>query len=68
MLDTAPYMHNGMFKSLNEVIRFYNNPDEFVNNSINRDTLMNKKLNLSAQEIQDLESFLLTLTDKSLVK
>lgn len=65
---TAPYMHNGMFKSLNEVIRFYNNPDEFVNNSINRDTLMNKKLNLSAQEIQDLESFLLTLTDKSLVK
>ncbi len=65
---TAPYMHNGMFKSLNEVIRFYNNPDEFVNNSINRDTLMNKKLNLSDQEIQDLESFLLTLTDKSLVK
>lgn len=65
---TAPYMHNGMFKTLREVIDYYDNPDKFVNNSINRDTLLNKPLNLSEQEKVDLENFLNALTDSRFLK
>ncbi|MFT4015459.1 MAG: cytochrome c peroxidase [Agriterribacter sp.] len=59
---TAPYMHNGMFKTLREVIDYYNEPDRFVPNSINRDVLLNKPLNLSEQDKTDLENFLRSLT------
>jgi len=62
--QTAPYMHNGMFKTLKEVINYYNTPDKFVNNSINRDTLLNKPLNLTEIEKKDLENFLLSLSDR----
>lgn len=65
---TKPYMHNGMFKTLREVIDYYNNPDKFVSNSINRDTLLSKPLNLSENEIQDLEAFLISLTDQRFKK
>lgn len=61
---TAPYMHNGMFKTLKEVINYYNDPDKVVPYSIGRDTLLAKPMNLSAQEKQDLENFLVSLTDK----
>jgi cytochrome c peroxidase len=60
---TAPYMHNGMFKTLREVIDYYDTPDAFISNSINRDTLLQKPLGLTEQEKQDLEAFLHTLTD-----
>jgi cytochrome c peroxidase len=62
---TAPYMHNGMFKTLKEVIEFYNDPAKIVLNSINRDSLLAKPLDLTDQEKADLESFLMALTDKS---
>ena len=65
---TGPYMHNGMHKTLREVIDFYNEPDKFISNSINRDTLMNKPLGLSEEEKKDLENFLLSLTDDRFVK
>ena len=61
---TAPYMHNGMFKTLRQVIDYYNDPDKIVANSINRDPLLSKPLNLTEQEKTDLESFLLSLTDR----
>lgn len=61
---TSPYMHNGLYKTLKEVIEYYNEPDKFVNNSINRDTLLNKPLNLTENEKEDLENFLLSLTDE----
>lgn len=61
--QTAPYMHNGMHKTLREVIEYYNEPDKFVANSINRDTLLNKPLGLSEEEKKDLENFLLSLSD-----
>lgn len=64
---TAPYMHNGMFKTLREVIDYYNTPDKFVKGSIGTDTLV-KPLNLSPQEIDDLEAFLHALTDDQFVK
>ncbi len=60
---TAPYMHNGMFKTLREVIEFYDNPYKVVPNPINIDTLLEKPLNLSVHEKDDLEAFLHTLTD-----
>jgi len=61
---TAPYMHNGMFKTLGEVIDFYNDPGKRVANSINRDTVLLKPLGLTELEKRDLEAFLVSLTDK----
>jgi cytochrome c peroxidase len=61
---TAPYMHNGMFKTLGQVIDYYNDPHKVVPNAINRDSLLAKPLGLSPKEKKDLESFLRTLTDK----
>lgn len=65
---TAPYMHNGMFKTLKEVINYYNDPDAVVKNWKNRDLSLNKPLGLSENEINDLEAFLLTLTDDRFLK
>lgn len=66
--QTAPYMHNGMFKTLREVIDYYNEPNKFVPNSINRDTLLNKPLGLTETEKKDLENFLLSLSDERFLK
>ncbi|MGZ3885555.1 MAG: cytochrome-c peroxidase [Bacteroidia bacterium] len=65
---TAPYMHNGMHRTLKEVIEYYNDPGKFICNSVNRDTLLNKPLNLTATEKKDLENFLLSLTDRRFLK
>lgn len=61
---TAPYMHNGMFATLREVIDYYDNPNKVVPRHKNRDELLSKPLNLTEQEKQDLEAFLKTLTDE----
>lgn len=66
--QTAPYMHNGMHKTLREVIDYYNEPDKFISNSVNRDTLMNKPLGLTEEEKKDLENFLLSLSDERFSK
>ena len=63
---TAPYMHNGMFKTLREVIDYYDNPDKIVPAPFNRDSLLSKPLNLSQQDKEDLENFLRSLTSKQL--
>jgi len=65
---TAPYMHNGMFKTLEEVIEYYNNTQKFVPDAINIDDALKKPLNLSEKEKKDLVSFLKTLTDKKYLK
>lgn len=61
---TAPYMHNGAFKTLEEVVEFYNDGggrgrglDVF-----SQDTKVTK-LNLSQQQKQDLVAFLKSLND-----
>jgi cytochrome c peroxidase len=61
---TAPYMHNGMFKTLRQVIDYYDDPDKIVPHSIGRDSLLAKPINLTEQEKTDLESFMIALTDK----
>ncbi|MFV5695482.1 cytochrome-c peroxidase [Flavobacterium sp. LB3P122] len=66
---SAPYFHNGSFKTLKEVIYFYNvrdvNPSEFatpkVLKNVNRNELGNLKM--TTQEESQLEAFLGTLTD-----
>ena len=60
---TAPYMHNGMFKTLEEVVAYYNNPYLTVSHPINIDTLLLQPLNFTEQNKKDLVSFLKTLTD-----
>jgi cytochrome c peroxidase len=60
---TAPYMHNGMFATLREVIEYYNEPDRHVQGALYRDAKLDKPLGLTDQEIADLEAFLHALTD-----
>lgn len=66
---TGPYMHNGVFKTLREVVEFYNSrdvdpakwgPPEVAEN-VNIDELGDLKL--TATEIDDIVAFMLTLTD-----
>lgn len=61
---TAPYMHNGQFKTLKEVIDYYDQPDQFGIHSIGRDTLLQRPLGLTAAEKTDLEAFMEALTDR----
>ncbi len=64
---TAPYMHNGAFKTLREVIDFYVEPARLVPAAIGTDTLIRRGLVLSEKEKQQLEAFLKTLTSPPLV-
>ena len=61
---TAPYMHDGRFKTLEEVIEYYNNPAKFIPDAVNIDPSLTEPLNLSDREKKDLIAFLKTLTDK----
>ena len=65
---TAPYMHNGMFRTLEEVVAYYNDPAKFVSNAINIDPALTKPLGLTTKEQNDLIEFLKTLTDKKYYK
>ena len=65
---TAPYMRNGVFKTLKEVVAFYNSRDvdpkwdkAEVTDNINKDELGDLKL--TDDEMNDLVAFLRTLTD-----
>jgi cytochrome c peroxidase len=60
---TAPYMHDGRFKTLREVIDYYDNPSLFIKNSIGRDSILPEKIGLTEQEKIDLASYLIALTD-----
>lgn len=61
---TAPYMHNGMFNTLEEVVEYYNDPYRFVPKPVNMDSSLLKPLGLTEKEKKDLVAFLKTLTDK----
>jgi cytochrome c peroxidase len=55
---TAPYMHNGMIKTLPEVVEFYNNGG---GEDSRKDPAL-KKLGLNEQEKKDLVAFLEALS------
>lgn len=61
---SAPYMHDGRFRTLDEVLQFYN---EGLQYSPYASSLMHKLdeggRHLTPSEIADLKAFLLTLTD-----
>ena len=65
---TAPYMHDGRFKTIDDVIDFYS---EGVNYSENVSSLMHHVMqggvHLTDQEKKQLKTFLGTLTDTSFV-
>ncbi|WP_405606243.1 cytochrome-c peroxidase [Polaribacter sp. Asnod1-A03] len=61
---TAPYMHNGLFTTLEEVIAFYNlGGGEGMGIKVENQTLSPSHLNLSKQEIEDIIAFIKTLSD-----
>lgn len=62
---TGPYMHNGAFSSLEEVLHFYNKGGGAgLGLDISNQTLPDTKLGLSQEEMQNIISFLKTLTNK----
>ena len=68
MTLTAPYLHNGLFENLQEVVEFYNTrdvdskwPAPEVADNANKDELGD--LGLSNQEVEAIVAFLETLTD-----
>jgi cytochrome c peroxidase len=66
---TAPYMHNGVFKTLDEVMGFYNNGGgKGLKIAPPNQTLPFEKLNLSKKEQQNIIAFLNTLTDTVQIK
>eukprot|EP01089_Gocevia_fonbrunei_P001886 TRINITY_DN11815_c0_g1_i1.p1 TRINITY_DN11815_c0_g1~~TRINITY_DN11815_c0_g1_i1.p1 ORF type:complete len:629 (-),score=123.01 TRINITY_DN11815_c0_g1_i1:254-2140(-) len=63
---TAPYMHNGLFDTLEEVLAFYNlGGGAGMGLEVENQTLPDAPLDLSQQEIADIIAFMETLTDTS---
>jgi len=65
---TAPYMHDGRFATLREVVFFYSNGVNMA--SPNLDTNMvhlTALAPMTRQQVDDLTAFLLTLTDSSFI-
>lgn len=61
---TAPYMHNGSFKTLESVLDFYNKGGGAgLGLSIPEQTLASKPLNLSKEECNQIIQFINSLTD-----
>lgn len=64
---TPPYLHNGVFKTLYQVVAFYNTrdvapwPPPEVDENVNYEELGD--LGLTNQEVEDIVAFLMTLTD-----
>ena len=64
---TAPYMHDGRFETLDEVVNFYNSQ---IQDNPNLDNILQqngqpRRLNLDQGERNDIVAFLNTLTDNS---
>jgi cytochrome c peroxidase len=59
---SAPYMHDGRFKNLSEVLKHYS---KGIHLSTTLSKQLRKQIELSEKDRVDLTAFLLTLTDKS---
>ncbi|HLP33499.1 MAG TPA: cytochrome c peroxidase [Bacteroidia bacterium] len=62
---TAPYMHDGRFASLNEVLNHYRNP---MKQSATLDKEQLSKIDLSDEESKAVIAFLHTLTDSGFIR
>lgn len=64
---SAPYMHNGIYQNLDQVIDFYKKGGGAgLGIAVDNQTLPFDSLQLSTQETMQLKKFLLSLTDRSL--
>ena len=62
---TAPYMHNGVYNKLDDVVKFYElGGGNGIGMNLAYQTLPFDNLQLTPKEKNDLISFMLTLTDK----
>lgn len=68
---TAPYMHNGEFSTLRDVLEFYNDisgnrVDNVINDNLNPNDIDNdaRQLELNGGDIDEIIAFLRTLTDQ----
>lgn len=62
---TAPYMHNGVYQTLEEVVDFYDRGGGAgMGIELEHQTLPADRLHLSEEEKQDIIAFLKTLTDQ----
>ncbi len=68
LLFTAPYMHDGRFKTLEEVLSFYG---EGVQSGVNTDSRMGlahrSQLKMTEEDKKDILAFLYTLSDSSFI-
>ena len=63
---TAPYMHNGVYRTLEEVVDFYNRGGGIgLGLDVEHQTLAPDRLDLTDQERADLVAFMHSLTDTS---
>jgi cytochrome c peroxidase len=65
---TAPYMHDGRFKSLDEIIDFYSHGlvySDFVHPLMKN--VREQGVQLSEEDKSALKAFLLTLTDREMI-
>lgn len=62
---TKPYMHDGRYQTLDQVLDHYANIDAA---SLNLDPLLQNGIDLSAEQRSDLLSFLNTLNDETFVR
>ena len=68
---TAPYMHDGRFKTLEEVVEHYNSgvqPHPNLSSQLRNPDNTPVRLNLTSEEKAALIAFLKTLTDRSIVE
>jgi cytochrome c peroxidase len=64
---SAPYMHSGVFETLEEVVRFYNDgiePHHINIGELQQDAAVRDPLGLSDEDITALVDFLRSLTDR----
>ena len=63
---TAPYMHDGVFETLEEVVRFYNDASQPRHPAVSDDMLhpvLRDPLHLTDEEIDAVVAFMRALTD-----
>jgi cytochrome c peroxidase len=66
---TAPYMHDGRFKTLEEVLDFYGGGGVHTNSpNIDNDMIHTPPLSLTQQQRDDIVEFLRALTDQNFLK
>ncbi len=59
---TAPYMHDGSKKTLEEVVRFYNDPSNFTHENVHYDA-KTVTFEMTDQQVDDMVAFMESLTD-----